>query len=214
MKGDGSEVIVVVDVGIGNLGSIINMFRKIGVEACISSKVPDIEKADKLILPGVGSFNVGMRNIHGSGLVDVLHRRVIDEKVPMLGICLGMQMFGKTSMEGELQGLGWIDAHSIKFRFDSLNYHRLRVPHMGWNTVKIVRDNALFKNMGTEPRFYFLHSYHLVCADPADVLTVTNYGYDFVSSIRRENIYGTQFHPEKSHRFGMTLLKNFAAEAD
>jgi len=205
-------VIAVVDIGIGNLGSIINMFRKIGVEASISSRVSEIEKAEKLILPGVGSFSVGMSNLNSSGLVEVLRRKVVDEKVPMLGICLGMQMLGKSSTEGEeLQGLGWIDAHSVRFRFDSMeHHHRLRVPHMGWNTVRIVRDNSLFKNMGDEPRFYFVHSYHLVCADPADVLTLTNYGYDFASSIRHGNIYGTQFHPEKSHRFGMTLLRNFA----
>jgi len=205
---EGSKVIVIVDVGIGNLGSILNMLRKTGVEACISSKVSEIDKADKLILPGDGSFDVGMRNLAASGLLEILRRKIADEKVPILGICLGMQMFGRSSKEGELPGLGWIDAHCIKFRFDSMN--QLRVPHMGWNTVAILNDSPLFRNMGDEPRFYFVHSYHLVCADPADITTVTNHGYDFVSSVKKGNIYGTQFHPEKSHRFGMTLLKNFA----
>jgi len=207
-------VIAIVDVGIGNLGSILNMFRKIGVEACISSKVSEIAIADKLILPGDGSFNVGMRNLKGSGLMEALRRKVVDQDVPILGICLGMQILGKSSEEGqeELPGLGWIDAYSVKFRFETLSH--LRVPHMGWNTVRVVGDSPLFRNMGDEPRFYFVHSYHLVCTDPRDVLAVTNHGYDFVSSIKRGNIYGTQFHPEKSHRFGMTLLKNFADEVD
>ena len=202
-------MIAVVDVGIGNLGSILNMLRRIGVEACISSKASEIEKADKLILPGVGSFDVGMRCLGDSGLMGVLRRKVIDEKTPILGICLGMQMLGKRSEEGTLPGLGWIDADIVRFRFENTG-NTLRVPHMGWNTVRIVGDGSLFRDMADEPRFYFVHSYHLVCADAADALTFTHYGYDFVSSVKRGNIHGTQFHPEKSHRFGMTFLKNFA----
>jgi len=202
-------MMVIVDVGIGNLGSILNMLRKIEVEACISSKVSEIEKADKLILPGVGSFDGGMRRLGDSGLMEILRRKVIDEKTPILGLCLGMQMLGNRSEEGRLSGLRWVNADIVRFHFENSG-NSLRVPHMGWNTVRIVGDSSLFRGMGDEPRFYFAHSYHMVCIDPIDVLTVTRYGYDFVSSIKSGNIYGTQFHPEKSHRFGMTLLKNFA----
>jgi glutamine amidotransferase len=201
-------MIVVVDYGIGNLGSIANMLRKIGADAVISSAAADIQKADKLILPGVGAFDNGMRNLHDRGLLPVLHERVHEAQVPVLGICLGMQLMTKNSEEGTLPGLGWIDAKTVRFKFAP--QMKLKVPHMGWNTITQKKESSLFSEMHPEPRFYFVHSYHAACERSEDVLAVTPYGYDFVSAFQRGNIAGVQFHPEKSHRFGMRLLKNFA----
>jgi glutamine amidotransferase len=200
--------IVVIDYGLGNLGSIKNMLKKIGSEAAISSSVSDIEGAEKLILPGVGNFDQGMKNLAASRFLPTLEERVIQKKTPILGICLGMQLFARKSEEGESTGLGWIDAEVVRFKFDDQERH-LKIPHMGWNLVKICRTNPLFEEMYPEPRFYFVHSYHVVCRNAEEVLTQTFHGYEFVSSVKKENIYGVQFHPEKSHKFGMKLLENF-----
>ena len=202
-------MITILDFGIGNLGSILNMLKMLKIKVKISSNVADVESADKLILPGVGAFDNGMRALSDSGLFPILNKKVVEEKTPILGICLGMQMIAKKSEEGNLPGLGWVDAEVVRFRFEG-DANSLRIPHMGWNTVKIHGEPSIFKDMDEEPRFYFVHSYHLVCKDQKDVLATTNYGYDFASSVRKGNIYGTQFHPEKSHKFGMRLLKNFS----
>jgi len=202
-------MITILDFGIGNLGSILNMLKMLKIKAKISSNVADVESADKLILPGVGAFDNGMRALSDSGLFPILNKKVVDEKTPILGICLGTQMIAKRSEEGDLPGLGWVDAEVVRFRFEG-DANSLRIPHMGWNTVKIHGEPSIFKDMDEEPRFYFVHSYHLVCKDKKDVLATTHYGYDFASSVRKGNIYGTQFHPEKSHKFGMRLLKNFS----
>jgi len=201
-------MIVIVDYGLGNLGSIKNMFKKIGTEAVISSSSSDIERAKKLILPGVGRFDQGMMNLRNLDLVTVLTQKVIQKKTPILGICLGMQLFARKSEEGESAGLGWIDAEVVRFKFDDKERH-LKIPHMGWILVKICQRNPLFEEMYPEPRFYFVHSYHVACTSEEEVLTQTSYGYEFVSSVKKENIYGVQFHPEKSHKFGMKLLDNF-----
>ena len=201
-------MIVIVDYGLGNLGSIKNMFKKIGREAVISSSSSDIERAKKLILPGVGRFDQGMMNLRNLDLVTVLTEKVIQKKTPILGICLGMQLFARKSEEGESTGLGWIDAEVVRFKFDDKERH-LKIPHMGWNLVEIRQRNPLFEEMYPEPRFYFVHSYHIACRNEEEVLTQTFYGYKFVSSVKKENIYGVQFHPEKSHKFGMKLLENF-----
>jgi len=201
-------MIVVIDSLTGNLGSIINMLNKIGASAIISSNISDIEKADKLIMPGVGSFDSGMKNIHNQELIPVLQNKVVINQTPILGICLGMQMFTNGSEEGNLPGLGWLDAETVKFKLNN-NQTIQTVPHMGWNTVKVIRESALFDDMYPEPRFYFVHSYHVVCHKDEDVVTKTFHGYDFASAIQRGNIVGVQFHPEKSHKFGMKLLKNF-----
>lgn len=202
---------VIVDYGMGNLGSICNMLKKIGASGIIASTPQDIEKADKLILPGVGAFDNGIKNLHQRGLVPVLEQKVLSRKTPILGICLGMQLFTKRSEEGRLEGLGWIEGETIRFQFDGAHAH-LKVPHMGWNTVQVVQKDVLYAAGQEEWRFYFAHSYHVVC--PAEhILTRTNYGYDFVSSLRKDNISGVQFHPEKSHKFGMALLKNFVQSA-
>lgn len=201
-------MLVVVDYGMGNNGSIINMLRKIGAEAVISSNREDVKKADKIILPGVGAFDNGMKNLNKLELVPVLNEKVIGNKIPILGICLGMQLFTKTSDEGILPGLGWIDAQTVKFKF-SENHKNLKIPHMGWNTISIKKQSSLFNDMCPESRFYFVHSYHVICNDEGDRLTTTMHGYEFVSAIQRENIIGVQFHPEKSHKFGMKLLRHF-----
>ncbi|HNX82009.1 MAG TPA: imidazole glycerol phosphate synthase subunit HisH [Candidatus Omnitrophota bacterium] len=201
-------MITIVDYGIGNLGSIANILKKIGAHVCIAQTSPALEKATKFILPGVGSFDEGIRKLHGSGLLPLLTSRVLQEKVPLLGICLGMQLLTKTSQEGTLQGLGWIDAQTVRFHSDNGN-KQLKIPHMGWNQVIPDKDNPLFRGMGTGPKFYFVHSYHVLCNTKEDIVAQTRYGYEFTSVFRHENIWGVQFHPEKSHSFGMKLLKNF-----
>lgn len=201
-------MVVVVDYGAGNLGSILNMLKKIGVDACISSNDLDIKRAEKIILPGVGAFDNAMENLVKLGLVDVLNDKVIRQKTPILGICLGMQLFSKKSSEGDLPGLGWIEAETVKFGFgDKKDF---KIPHMGWNRINMIQENPLFQGMFPEARFYFVHSYHLMCANQSDILATTLHGYNFVSAIARDNIAGVQFHPEKSHKFGIKLLENFA----
>lgn len=201
-------MIVIVDYGVGNLGSIANMLRKVGGEAVVSSDGAVIEQAQKLILPGVGAFDSGMKNLNQAGLIPLLNRKVLDEKTPILGLCLGMQLFARRSEEGVLPGLDWIGSDVTRFRFDP-HGTTLKIPHMGWNNVKTERKHPLWKDFDTDGRFYFVHSYHLVCDDRNSILATTLYGYEFVSAVARDNILGVQFHPEKSHKFGMRLLSNF-----
>ncbi len=203
-------MIVIVDYGMGNLGSILNMLRRVGAEAMVSSRVADIESAAKLVLPGVGSFDAGMRRLRELGLVDVLSEKVLRLKTPTLGVCLGMQLLTTSSEEGTEPGLGWIEARTVRFRFEG-EQSRLKIPHMGWNTVTIRKKANLFAGMDDQSRFYFVHSYHVVCDDPEDVAATTEYGYEFVSAVERGNITGAQFHPEKSHRFGMKVYTNFVS---
>jgi glutamine amidotransferase len=200
-------VIVIVDYRMGNLGSIANMLKRIGAAAEVSSDPGRIAKADKLILPGVGSFDNGMNNLKEMGLADVLAERALGSKVPVLGICLGMQLMTARSEEGAVPGLCWIGASTVRFRPSD---PRLKVPHMGWNVIARKKDSRLLADMSDEPRFYFVHSYHVVCEDASDVLATTAYGEEFVSAFEKGNVMGVQFHPEKSHKFGMKLLKNFA----
>jgi glutamine amidotransferase len=200
-------MITILDYGMGNLGSIANMVKKVGGTSVITSKIKDIEKAKKLILPGVGAFDNGMKNLKKMNLITLLNKKILEEKIPILSICLGMQLLSKKSEEGKLAGLGWIDAVTKRFKFRQDQH--FPIPHMGWNTVTIEKKSKLFINMFEEPRFYFVHSYHLVCKNKQDILTTTNYGYDFVSSVKKNNIFGVQFHPEKSHRYGMKLIENY-----
>lgn len=202
-------MIAIIDYGVGNLGSIANMLSRIGTEAIITSEKQDIEKAEKIILPGVGAFDNGIRSINERGLMPILTKKVLNEKTPLLGICLGMQLLTRKSEEGKFNGFGWFDADTKKFKFNK-DDNLLRVPHMGWNTIRIIQDDPLFKNLPQDARFYFVHSYHVICDNDRDILAKTHYGYDFASIIRKENIVGVQFHPEKSHKFGMQILKNFA----
>ncbi len=200
----------IIDYGMGNLDSIRNMGKKVGYEVAVSGDPAVITKAEKLILPGVGAFDKGMANLRERGLIPVLNERVLERKIPILGVCLGVQLFTRGSEEGKLAGLGWIAGDTKRFRFGPEN-PRLKVPHMGWNFIEQAKPAALLEGLPPESRFYFVHSYHLVCDDPNDVLTWTTYGLRFASAVQRDNIWGTQYHPEKSHKFGMAVLKNFLA---
>lgn len=201
-------MIVVVDYRMGNLNSIINMLKKIGVSGIISSNPKDIENADKLILPGVGAFDAGMTNIRELNLLPIIINQVMNNKTPILGICLGMQLLTCKSEEGSQPGLGLIEGETILFDCN-LQKQKFKIPHMGWNSVNIKRPNPLFKHSGEELCFYFVHSYHVVCQNKDNIVTTTDYGGEFVSSIQKNNIFGTQFHPEKSHKYGLQVLKNF-----
>lgn len=200
-------MITIIDYKTGNLGSIQNILKKIGVESIITSDKNEIANAKKLILPGVGSFDTGMSNLSALGIIDILNHKVIYEKIPVLGICLGMQLLSKSSEEGKLPGLGWID--SVTKRFNFINTREYKIPHIGWNFIKVRKESKLLKNMYDDPRFYFVHSFYLAANDTNDILASSTYELEFTSAIERDNILGVQFHPEKSHKFGMALLKNF-----
>jgi imidazole glycerol-phosphate synthase subunit HisH len=200
-------MVTIIDYGVGNLGSIQNMLKKIGVDALVSANLKDIESATKLILPGVGSFDYGMQQLAKRDFISTLNQKVLINKTPILGVCLGAQLFTKSSEEGSLEGLGWFDAEAVKFKFDTS--HKLKIPNMGWQDVSIKNNSKLTLNLPKDARYYFVHSYHLECKYHADVILTSNHGYDFPCGIERDNIVGVQFHPEKSHKFGMALLKNF-----
>lgn len=201
-------MLTIVDFGVGNLGSIENMLKKIGCESRISSDPDVIASASKIILPGVGAFDQGMRSLRERNLEGILRVKALEERIPILGICLGMQMLGHASEEGVEPGLGWIDARCKRFGGEGWDT-KLKVPHMGWNTIRHPRDNPLLAGLPDLPRFYFVHSYHLVCSDESIVSGITQYGIAFTSMVQSRNICGVQFHPEKSHRFGLALFRNF-----
>lgn len=204
-------MIVIVDYGMGNLGSIANMLKKVKAEAVISSRVEEIDRADKLILPGVGAFDNGMQKLGDRNLIPLLNRRVLEERVPILGLCLGMQLFTQSSEEGALPGLGWFEARTVRFSFAGSTEKDLKIPHMGWGFTQLRRPNPLCAGLEAgDTRFYFAHSFYVTPAQAETVLATSHYGHDFAAIIGRDNIVGTQFHPEKSHRFGMSLLANFA----
>lgn len=200
-------MITIVNYGMGNLGSMLNMFKHIGVKATIESDPSLILQSEKLILPGVGAFDAAMTCINSvSGLREVLDHKALIERTPILGVCLGMQLLTRSSEEGKLPGLGWIPGVTSRFP----KQEGLKVPHMGWNVVLPNAPSQLTKKLDDEPHYYFVHSYCVHVDDPAHSLMKTHYGIDFDSAIGHDNIYGVQFHPEKSHRFGMQILKNFA----
>ncbi len=199
--------VAVVDYGMGNLGSILNMLRKVGAEAIATSDAEAIRRAPKLILPGVGAFDSGMKNLAGRGLIPALRARVMGDGTPVLGVCLGMQLLSRRSEEGQCEGLGWLEANTVRFRVDQT--HALKVPHMGWNTVGLCRPHPLWADLEVGSRFYFVHGYHVVCTQEQDVLAHASYGIQFAAAVASGNVLGVQFHPEKSHKFGMQMLKNF-----
>jgi len=204
---EGKKFIVVVDYDTGNVGSVLNMLRKVGARAEVSRDPAVLEKADKLILPGVGSFDEAMRNLESFGLVLTLNRLVVEERKPILGICLGAQVMTTSSEEGAAPGLGWLNARLVRFSAEQI---KLRIPHMGWNTVEATAyGGGIFNQVPAPMRFYFVHSYHMVTEQSDLILGTSNYGYQFISCLGYRNILSFQFHPEKSHKFGIRLFKNF-----
>jgi glutamine amidotransferase len=201
------NLVTVIDLGMGNLGAIPNMLRRLGVSTVVTADAAKIDEAARIVLPGVGSFDTAMAGIERSGIRDVLEQRVIRDGTPLLGICLGMEILGDASEEGDMAGLGWIPGRVIRFRLDP-GRGDPPVPHMGWNHVETEHDSQLL-HRGEEVRFYFAHSYHFEASEPADVIGRTTWGYRFDSAVQRKNVMGVQFHPEKSHRFGLELLRRF-----
>ncbi|WP_420963292.1 imidazole glycerol phosphate synthase subunit HisH [Brucella sp. IR073] len=203
-----AELITIVDYGTSNLGSMRNMLKKIGVRSEIASTPEAVLSAGKIIIPGVGAFDAGMRKLQQSGLIEALNHKALVEKVPILGVCLGMQLMTEGSEEGELPGLGWVSARTV--RFDQKSNPSLRVPHMGWNLVRAVKDAPLANGAKEDARFYFAHSYFVSPGNRDDVVLEATYGnQNFAAAFQKDNIMGAQFHPEKSHRYGIAFLRNF-----
>jgi len=200
-------MITIVNYGMGNLGSVLNMLRRAGAPARVAATPGELRAAEKLLLPGVGAFDAAMARIEEGGFRPILDELALGRRIPVLGICLGMQLLTRGSEEGSRPGLGWIAGEARRFPADET----LPVPHMGWNTARPARISPLGENLGAEPRFYFVHSYYVRVDDGRDSLFRTTYGLTFDSGVSRGNIHGAQFHPEKSHRFGLQLLKNFAS---
>lgn len=199
-------MLVIIDYGMGNLGSIKNIIKKIGSDATISNDKQTILNATKLILPGVGNFKEAMINLQKLELISILNQKVLVDKTPILGICLGMQLMTSFSEEGQSNGLNWISAKTTKFNFES---DKIKVPHMGWNEISIEKESPFNQNFEKNARFYFVHSYFVTCDNNSDILHATNYFKKFTSAFNRGNIYGVQYHPEKSHSYGFQLIKNF-----
>lgn len=200
-------MIAIVNYGLGNLGSISNMLKVIGVKSIITSNANEIISADKIILPGVGAFDAGMENLKQKGLNKIIKNEAFNGK-PILGICLGMQLLGRKSEEGVEDGLGLIPFDNVRFKFES--ECNLKIPHMGWDVVDYKKDVPLLDGIFGKQRYYFVHSYHAVCDKEENVMMECDYGYKFAAAVCQKNIYGVQFHPEKSHDFGMKILENFA----
>jgi len=202
-------MITIIDYGLGNVLAFANVYKRLNIATAVAKGPADLRAATKLILPGVGAFDHAMELLQRSGMRETLDEMVLSRSVPVLGVCVGMQILAARSEEGRLQGLGWVDGDVRKFDVASFR-QRTHLPHMGWNDVKPVRSSALFAGLETDARFYFLHSYYFHCARREEVLAEADYGTTFSCAIEANRIYGVQFHPEKSHRYGVRLLKNFA----
>lgn len=202
-------MITIIDYGVGNINAFVNVYKRVNVAVKIAKTIDDLKDAEKLILPGVGHFDHAMTQLNNSGMREKLDDLVLNHKIPIIGICVGMQMMANSSDEGNMEGLKWIDA-TVK-KFDETKIHQVtRLPHMGWNDVKPVKDLDLFKGLEDNAIFYFLHTYYFQCNNTEDIMAVTDYGSEFASAAHHENKYGIQFHPEKSHHYGEILLHNFA----
>jgi glutamine amidotransferase len=202
-------MITIIDYGVGNIFAFQNVYKRLNIPTKIATTSQDLSDAKKLILPGVGSFDYAMAQLNASGMRETLDELVLKQKVPIIGICVGMQMMGNRSDEGILDGLKWIDSEIIKFDINLIK-QRTKLPHMGWNDVLPISDHPLFHGLNKEAIFYFLHSFYFKCNNPKESIAISNYGISFSSAVNRENIYGIQFHPEKSHEYGEKLLQNFA----
>ncbi len=199
-------MITIVDYGMGNLRSVQKAFERVGVQVKISGTPDEILSADKIVLPGVGHFEKGVNNLKERGLFKTLNEAVVTKKIPIIGICLGMQLMTEFSEEGNCEGFGWIKGKTKKFSFEG---NGLKIPHMGWNNLIITKSDSLYDGISSDNFFYFVHSYYVSCDEESNILAVTNYSNRFVSSFEKENIYGCQFHPEKSHDAGLKILSNF-----
>lgn len=203
-------MIKIIDYGLGNIRAFQNVYYRANINVGVAKNADDLEDAERLILPGVGSFDHAIDLLNESGMREALDHLVLVKKIPILGICVGMQILADGSDEGQREGLGWIPGRVRKFEFDSHSNAQAYLPHMGWNDVMPATGSNLFKELEEEARFYFLHSYYFDCSDKKDSIATSKYGFEFCSAVSHENVFGVQFHPEKSHDFGMALLKNFA----
>lgn len=202
-------MIGIIDYGSGNVQAIATIYKNLNIDCQVLTRPEDLNKADKLILPGVGAFDATMQQLIDSGIKNELQNLVINKKVPILGVCVGLQIMGFGSEEGKLPGLGWIPGIVKKFNENKIE-HKPKLPHMGWNTIKDVHNHSLFKGVDHDFGFYFVHSFYFQCEHQENILTTSNYGGEFASAVYADHIIGTQFHPEKSHGNGVSLLKNFA----
>lgn len=202
-------MITIIDYGVGNISAFHNIYKTLGKKVCIAKKGIDLKNASKLILPGVGHFDYAISKFKDSGMVDIVTELVQKNKIPILGICVGMQMLANKSEEGLLPGFGWIDAE-VKKIDSSLLQQTTRLPHMGWNDINIVDNNPLFHNLQNSPKYYFLHSYYFDCKQQSKIIATATYGSTFTCAVNHNNIFGVQFHPEKSHLCGIKLLENFS----
>ena len=203
-------MITIIDYGFGNIRAFVNVYERLNIPISVAKTADDLQAASKIILPGVGAFDHAMRKLNNSGMRDAIQKLVWDQQVPILGVCVGMQILGHSSDEGKLPGLGWIDG--IVAKFDTYaSDTKIQLPHMGWNTIHPTNnDNPLLESLSSDSRFYFLHSYYFQCHNQIDTIATTEYEIQFTSALNSRNTYGVQFHPEKSHHWGIQLLKNFA----
>lgn len=201
-------MITIVDYGVGNIAAFLNIFKELGITCSLAKTKEDLIDAKKIILPGVGHFDFAMQKLTDSGMIEILNHKVLQEKTPVLGICVGMQMMAKSSEEGKLNGLNWITAKVKKINTSALHQNTL-LPHMGWNTIEIKQHSTLFHDFQSDPDFYFLHSYVMECQDKNNILATAEYGEEITVIVQKDNIYGIQCHPEKSHQIGVQFLNNF-----
>ena len=203
-------MIAIIDYGLGNIKAFVNVYKRLNLPILIAKESRDLENATKIILPGVGAFDYAMALLNKSGMREKLEQSVFEKQIPVLGICVGMQILANSSEEGRLPGLGWIAGKVKKFQPEQI--HQNPLPHMGWNSVTPKSSTGVFQDIGLNSRFYFLHSYYFASEEPSETIATANYGSTFTCSVNRKNIYGVQFHPEKSHQAGIQLLKNFGTQ--